>query len=71
MQDYCLNRRREAKGGYMRETKGILWEGLTATQGPVNIQVDECLSLTAGNIQIAVPLEDVLKAISERFKEEP
>jgi hypothetical protein len=55
----------------MRETKGILWEGLTATQGPVNIQVDECLSLTAGSIQIAVPLEDVLKAISERFKEEP
>lgn len=50
------------------EAQGILWEGLTATQGPVKIQLDsECLSLTFGKIQIAVPV----KAVIEIIRKEP
>ena len=50
------------------ETQGILWEGLTATQGPVKILLDsERLSLTFGKIQIAVPA----KAVIEIIRKEP
>lgn len=50
------------------EIQGILWEGLTATQGPVKIRLDsECLSLTFGKIQIAVPV----KAVIEIIRKEP
>lgn len=50
------------------ETQGILWEGLTATRGPVKILLDsERLSLTFGKIQIAVPA----KAVIEIIRKEP